>query len=95
MESGERAPSPRNLARPDSVKTMELVRLTVVPNEPEAEIVCGMLRVNGVMCSFRKTDIAAGAWTEGFARGGPVEILVQADDFAEARKLLSADSGQA
>jgi hypothetical protein len=66
------------------------VRLTVVASEMEADLICGMLRVNGVQCSYRKTDLAA-AWTEGLARGGPVEILVFQEDLENARELLGTD----
>ncbi len=67
---------------------MGLVTLTVVHDEAEAEMVCGMLRANGIGCSYRKSDIAAGAWTGGFARGGPVEVLVDEHAAAAARELL-------
>lgn len=67
---------------------MALVTLTVVHDEAEAEMVCGLLRTNGVECSYRKTDLAAGAWTGGFARGGPIELLVNEKDIVTARQLL-------
>jgi hypothetical protein len=69
---------------------MTTVRLTVVGSEMEAEVICGMLRVNGVQCSYRKTDLAA-ARTQGWAPGGPVEILVFDEDFENARELLGAE----
>jgi hypothetical protein len=65
------------------------VVLTVVHDEAEAEIICGLLRDNGIECSYRKTDIA-GAWTIGFASGGPIELLVREEDAAAARELLPA-----
>ena len=64
--------------------------LTVVHDEMEADAVCGMLRANGVDCFFRKTDVA-GAWTTGFARGGPSEILVAERDLTAARELLTVN----
>lgn len=67
---------------------MGLVTLIVVYDEAEAEMLCGMLRANGIGCSYRKSDIAAGAWTGGFARGGPVEVLVDEHDAIAARELL-------
>jgi hypothetical protein len=70
---------------------MALVTLTVVHDEAEAEMVCGLLRSNGVECSYRKTDLAAGAWTGGFARGGPIELLVHEEDIVTARELLPDD----
>lgn len=53
----------------------------------EAEVICGMLRANGIECGYRKTD-AAGAWTVGLATGGPTEILVDEAKLERARKLL-------
>ena len=67
---------------------MSLVTLTVVHDEAEAEVVCGLLRANGIACSYRKTDLAAGAWTGGFARGGPIELLVNEEDLVSALELL-------
>jgi putative signal transducing protein len=71
-----------------TVSGVAVVTLTVVHDESEAEMVSGLLRANGIECSYRKTDIAAGAWTGGFARGGPVEVLVTDDDLVAARALL-------
>ena len=65
-----------------------LITLTVVHDETEAEMLCGMLRANDIECSYRKTDVPAGAWTGGFARGGPVEVVVDEDDAETARELL-------
>ena len=72
-----------------TVSGVALVTLTAVHDESEAAIVSGLLRANGIECSYRKTDIAAGAWTGGFARGGPVELLVNDGDLVAARALLS------
>ena len=72
-----------------TVALVTLVTLTVVHDEAEAEIVCGLLRANGIECSYRKTDVAAGSWTGGFARGGPVELLVNREDVVRARELLA------
>jgi hypothetical protein len=67
---------------------VEPVVLTVVHDEAEAEIICGLLRANGIECSYRNTDLAAGAWTVGFASGGPIELLVNEEDIVAARELL-------
>jgi hypothetical protein len=64
--------------------------LTIVHDEAEAEMLCGLLRANGIECGYRKTDVAAGAWTSGFATGGPIEVLVDERDLATARELVSA-----
>ena len=69
---------------------MGAVALTVVHDEMEAEVLCGMLRTNGIECGYGKTN-AAGAWTIGFASGGPTEILVDESKLEEARKLLPSD----
>jgi len=65
-----------------------MVALTVVPNQSEAEVVCGMLRANGIACGYEQTNFGAGA-ADGFPRGGPVEIFVAEGDARKARKLLS------
>jgi hypothetical protein len=66
---------------------VSVVALTIVHDEMEAEVICGLLRTNGIECGFRKTDMA-GAWTAGFASGGPTEVLVDDAKLDEARKLL-------
>jgi hypothetical protein len=69
---------------------VETVRLTVVANEMEAEILCGALRANGIACMYQKSDPAAAisALSGGFAIGGPTEVLVHRDDLDAARELL-------
>lgn len=64
-----------------------MVALTVVRNESEAEVVCGMLRANGIACGYEQTNFGAGA-SDGFPRGGPVEIFVADGDAPAARQLL-------
>lgn len=68
---------------------MELVALTVVPTESEAQVLCGLLRANGVECSYRQTNFGAGA-ADGVPIGGPVEVLVTERDLDDARRLLDA-----
>ena len=70
---------------------MDVVRLTVVGNEMEAEMLCGLLRSHGIACNHRKTDSAAaiGAESGGFAMAGPTEVLVSESDLDAARKLLA------
>ncbi len=65
----------------------ELVRLTVVANEPEAEMVRSLLATAGIDSMQRPTDFAAGA-LDGWAAGGGREILVRADDLETARELV-------
>jgi hypothetical protein len=66
----------------------KVVRLTVVANEMEAEMVCGLLRSNGIACSYRKTDMAAAIAQGRGSMTGPTEILVGEPDLGAARKLL-------
>jgi hypothetical protein len=52
-----------------------------------------MLRANGIACGYRVSDAAAGI---GMSTGavlsvGPVEILVDQQQLAEAQKLLPSD----
>jgi predicted RNA methylase len=72
---------------------MELVTLTVVANELEAETLAGLLRANGIECSIRRSDMSAGAGTFGGGAGmaGPTEVLVQESDLEGARELLPDD----
>jgi Putative prokaryotic signal transducing protein len=66
------------------------VVLTVVSGEPEADIVCGLLRSAGIECAYRDTA-AIDVPMEDFTAAGPREILVRATDLEAARELL-ADS---
>jgi hypothetical protein len=69
---------------------MGLVRVTVVPNEAEAELVCSLLRAAGIRCMQRQTDVAAGGG-EGLPMfSGPREILVDEHDGEAARKLINS-----
>jgi hypothetical protein len=65
----------------------EGVVLTVVSGEPEAEIVCGLLRSAGIECGYRDTD-AIDSSLEDFTASGPREILVRGADLEAARDLL-------
>jgi hypothetical protein len=67
---------------------MAETRLTVVGNELEAEMLCGMLRAHGIACTYRLTDLAAGMSDASFAMGTPREILVEEERLEEAHKLL-------
>jgi Putative prokaryotic signal transducing protein len=65
------------------------VRLTVVPTEGEAEVICGLLRANGIPCAQREVELASqafGGWWN--------EVLVPEDRLTEARELLEAGEGK-
>jgi Putative prokaryotic signal transducing protein len=64
------------------------VVVKVVADEPEAEIVCGLLRSAGIDCFYRDTE-AIDSPLEDFAAAGPREIVVAAADADAARQLLA------
>ena len=65
---------------------VDVVVVTVVSGEPEAEIVCGLLRSAGIKCGYRDTDPIVPL--EDFTAAGPREILVAAADLEAAKSLL-------
>ncbi|HEY5478782.1 MAG TPA: DUF2007 domain-containing protein [Gaiellaceae bacterium] len=73
---------------------MEETRLTVVASGLDAEMLCGRLRLEGIRCYHRLTDIAAGAWGAGAGAylSGPTEVMVDASKLERARELLDADA---
>jgi hypothetical protein len=52
-------------------------------------MICGLLRASSIACFHRKTNVA-GAWSVGFASGGPIDVLVDEQDLDAARELLSS-----
>jgi hypothetical protein len=77
----------RRLARDE-----ELVVVQVAGSEPEAELLCSLLRDAGIGCLSRPTNFGAGAG-DGIATSGPHEIMVAARDAQAAREILRAESG--
>ncbi len=72
---------------------MAPVLLTVVNNEIEADMLCGMLKANGIACMHRSGGgFAAGFGSEAtravFGEGAPTEVLVEEGQLEQARKLL-------
>ena len=65
----------------------DVVVLTVVSGETEADVVCGLLRSAGIECAHRDTE-AIDSPLEDFTAAGPREILVRASDAEAARALL-------
>jgi hypothetical protein len=59
-----------------------------VPDEGEAEALCGLLRSEGIECVYRDTDVSAAGIFGGSTFGGWREVLVAEDDLEQARKLL-------
>ena len=66
----------------------ELVHLTVVPNEGEAELLCALLRTEGIECDHRPTNFGVG--TMDGLPGGAREIVVEEDKLARAQEILAA-----
>jgi hypothetical protein len=66
------------------------VAITVVANEAQAEMVCGLLRAEGITCTHRITNFAFGSGGEmPLSGGGPREVMVRPGDQAAARALLA------
>jgi Putative prokaryotic signal transducing protein len=65
----------------------ELVVAKVVGSEPEAELLCSLLRSADIRCAFRQTNIGAGA-ADGMPVGGPYELIVRPEDLDDAREIL-------
>ncbi len=65
-----------------------IVRLTVVPDEGAAVILCGMLRDEGIRCMHRPTDMAQGAWDGAYGFAGWREVLVDSADLERATELV-------
>jgi Putative prokaryotic signal transducing protein len=71
--------------------TNDLVRLRIVANELEAEMVRSLLATEGIESLQRYTDFGAGA-VDGMPTGaGPREILVHASDLEAARELVGSE----
>jgi putative signal transducing protein len=65
------------------------VRLMVVADSMEADVICGLLRTEGIACDHRHTDMGAGAG-DAIGTAGPREILVRSEDLARAQELVAA-----
>ena len=65
----------------------DLVVLREVGSEQEAEVISALLRDEGIRTLVRPTNFAAGIG-DGYAIGGPREILVRREDEDGARELI-------
>jgi hypothetical protein len=68
---------------------MGIVRLTIVPNVYEAELVTALLRTEGITAEHQPTNLAVGMM-DGMPGGGPLEIVVREEDLERAHELLEA-----
>ena len=66
----------------------ELALLQVVGSEPEAEVVIGLLRSEGIQAMSRTSNYAVGISDAASSGAGPREILVREQDLARAREIL-------
>ena len=66
---------------------MDLVRLTLVANPVEAEMIRSLLSTEGIDSIRKQTDFGAGTM-DGFS-GGQQEILVEEKDIVAARELIA------
>ena len=67
----------------------DLVVVATASSEPEAEMVCELLRSNDIECGHRETE-AIDSTVENFLPAGPQEILVREADLAAAESVLAA-----
>ena len=65
---------------------MGLVRLTIVANPVEAELIRSLLGTEGIESLRKQTDFGAGSM-DGFS-GGQQEVLVDEKDIEAARELI-------
>jgi hypothetical protein len=67
----------------------DVVGVKTVQSEPEAEMACGVLRAEGIECSFRQPEISADAFWDWR------EIVVHERDLDRARELLGVTAEDA
>ena len=65
----------------------QIVKLTVVANEIEAEVILSLLRTAGIESVQQMTNYGAGG-IDAVGSGGPREILVRAEDLERATALI-------
>jgi Putative prokaryotic signal transducing protein len=71
----------------------ELAVVEVVATEPEAELLCSILRGAGIQCFQRVSNRGAGVGDGGYAVG-PREVVVRARDLGSAREVLALQTGR-
>ena len=65
----------------------QIVRLTVVSNEIEADLILSLLRTEGIESTQQMTNYGAGG-IDAVGSGGTREILVRAEDLERATALI-------
>jgi hypothetical protein len=69
------------------IRADDWVVVQVARNEPEAELLCSVLRSAGIQCVPRLTNSGAGAG-DGLGTVGAHDIVVSPCDAHEAREIL-------
>ena len=73
---------------------MSTAVLSTVRDDLEAEELCGLLRVNGIPCTYHKSTLAyplgMGAGAAVSSMGGPTDVLVSEHDLERAQELLAS-----
>jgi putative signal transducing protein len=67
---------------------MDLVRLTIVPNEIEADQIQSLLGFEGIESMQKLTNVGAGSIDGTSGMGGAREILVKPEDLETAQAIL-------
>jgi hypothetical protein len=70
----------------------DLVRVATVESEPEADLVVGLLRTEGINAMWQPSGDAATGMGIGSIGGigGPFAVIVASEDAARAAELLAA-----
>ena len=71
----------------DTCGVSDLAVMGVVGSEPEAVLVCSILRDAGIPCMHRVTNLGSGRM-DGLTIGGPREIVVHRDQLRLARRVM-------
>jgi hypothetical protein len=72
---------------------MAFVHLTVADNELEADLLCGMLRANGISCTHQISNVGPEHHRTELkealkGKGAKTEVLVEESQLAQAQRLL-------
>ena len=68
----------------------DTARVSIVPNEFQAELVCSALRAAGIECEYQRTSLAGLDWGEvNVGSAGGREVLVAASDLEAARLVVA------
>jgi hypothetical protein len=71
-------------------RTDQFVAVDIAGTEPEAKLLCSLLRSAGIDCLPQLTNAGAGAG-DGLGTAGSHEIMVKSQDAQAAREILQRD----